>query len=146
MAQHLSWSCLGISGLEQLDSVDRPSVSLSYLLYGLFLIMVVILLVNMMIALLSNTYNRVEVHCKSKTSLLLMSCIVSGDYLRCNLQVQNGTSKVCSLLSLQPPLIFQYPFCEYHYLELVSFLRGFAWLFNTYERIEAHCKSKTSLL
>ena len=100
MAQHLIWSCLGISGLEQLDSVDRPSVSLSYLLYGLFLIMVVVLLVNMMIALLSNTYNRVEVHCKSKTSLILMSCIVSRDYLRCNLRVQNDTSKVCCLLIL----------------------------------------------
>ena len=61
MAKHLAWSCLGISNLEPLDSVDTPSVSLSYLLYSLFLIMVVILLVNMMIALLSNTYQRVEV-------------------------------------------------------------------------------------
>ena len=61
MAKYLAWSCLGISNLEPLDSVDSPSVFLSYLLYSLFLIMVAILLVNMMIALLSNTYQRVEV-------------------------------------------------------------------------------------
>ncbi|XP_078356168.1 uncharacterized protein LOC144640972 isoform X2 [Oculina patagonica] len=60
MVQHLSWSLLGIAELDPLDSVDSPSVTLARFLFGAFLIMGVILLVNMMIALLSNTYQRVE--------------------------------------------------------------------------------------
>lgn len=61
MFQHLCWSLLGIAELDPLDSVDSPSVTLARFLFGAFLIMGVILLVNMMIALLSNTYQRVEV-------------------------------------------------------------------------------------
>ena len=36
-------------------------MTLTYLLYSLFLIMGVILLINMMVALLSNTYQHVQV-------------------------------------------------------------------------------------
>ena len=61
MVKHLTWSLLGIAELDPLDSVDSASVTLARLLFGAFLIMGVILLVNMMIALLSNTYQRVEV-------------------------------------------------------------------------------------
>ena len=61
MFQHLCWSLLGIAELDPLDSVDSASVTLAKLLFGAFLIMGVLLLVNMMIALLSNTYQRVEV-------------------------------------------------------------------------------------
>ena len=61
MVKHLCWSLLGIAELEPLDSVDRPSVALAQFLFGAFLVMGVILLVNMMIALLSNTYQRVQV-------------------------------------------------------------------------------------
>ena len=61
MAKHLAWSLLGLADLESLNSVDHQSVSLIHLLYSLFLIMGVILLVNMMIALLSNTYQQVQV-------------------------------------------------------------------------------------
>ena len=61
MATHLSWSLLGLADLDSLKSVDSPSVSLIHFLYSLFLIMGVILLVNMMIALLSNTYQQVQV-------------------------------------------------------------------------------------
>ena len=61
MMQHLTWSLLGIAELDTLDSVDSASVTLANFLFGAFLIMGVILLVNMMIALLSNTYQRVEV-------------------------------------------------------------------------------------
>ena len=61
MFKHLCWSLLGIADLDPLDSVDSPSVTLARFLFGAFLIMGVILLVNMMIALLSNTYQRVEV-------------------------------------------------------------------------------------
>ncbi|XP_078372504.1 uncharacterized protein LOC144656151 isoform X2 [Oculina patagonica] len=60
MVKHLCWSLLGIAELDPLDSVDSPSVTLVHFLYGAFLVMGVILLVNMMIALLSNTYQRVE--------------------------------------------------------------------------------------
>ena len=61
MAKHLCWSLLGIAELEPLDSVDSSSVAVAHLLFGAFLVMGVILLVNMMIALLSNTYQRVQV-------------------------------------------------------------------------------------
>ena len=61
MATHLGWSLLGLADLDRLNSVDDSSVSLIHVLYSLFLIMAVILLVNMMIALLSNTYQQVQV-------------------------------------------------------------------------------------
>lgn len=61
MLKHFLWSLLGIADLEPLDSVDSSSVILAYFLYGVFLIMAVILLINMMIALLSNTYQQVAV-------------------------------------------------------------------------------------
>lgn len=61
MATHLCWSLLGLADLDKLNSVDNPFISLIYLLYSFFLITGVILLVNMMIALLSNTYQRVQV-------------------------------------------------------------------------------------
>jgi len=60
MVKHLTWSLLGIAELDPLDSVDSASVTLARFLFGVFLIMGVILLINMMIALLSNTYQRVE--------------------------------------------------------------------------------------
>ena len=61
MATHHGWSLLGFADLDRLNSVDNPSVSLIHVLYSLFLIMAVILLLNMMIALLSNTYQQVQV-------------------------------------------------------------------------------------
>ena len=61
MIKHLTWSLLGIAELDPLNSVDSASVTVVHFLFGAFLVMGVILLVNMMIALLSNTYQRVEV-------------------------------------------------------------------------------------
>lgn len=61
MLKHFSWSLLGLTDLDPLNSVDDPSMILAYFLYGAFLIMAVILLVNMLIALLSNTYQKVAV-------------------------------------------------------------------------------------
>ena len=58
---HLGWSLLGAADLETLNSVDSSSVGLAHALYAVFLIMGVILLVNMLIALLSNTYQKVQV-------------------------------------------------------------------------------------
>ncbi|KAL9984516.1 hypothetical protein ACROYT_G006819 [Oculina patagonica] len=58
MVKHLCWSLLGIAELETLDSVDSATVTLANLLYAVFLVVGAILLINMMIALLSNTYQR----------------------------------------------------------------------------------------
>jgi len=59
---HLSWSLLEIEqDSNPLNSVDTPSVALAKLLYAVFLFIAVILLVNMLIALLSHTYQRVKV-------------------------------------------------------------------------------------
>ena len=77
MMKHLTWSLLGIAELDPLDSVDSASVTLVHFLYGAFLIMGVILLVNMMIALLSNTYQRVEVISRHTCSCILFSYVVS---------------------------------------------------------------------
>ena len=62
MLEHLWWSLLGVADLDPLNSVDEPSVYLAHFLYALFLILGAVLLVNMMIALLSNTYQQVEVN------------------------------------------------------------------------------------
>ena len=61
MAKHHGWSLLGLVDLDSLNSVDNPSVSLIHVLYSFFLIMAVIFLVHMMVALLSNTYQQVQV-------------------------------------------------------------------------------------
>ena len=62
MITHLGWSLLGQSGeVDPMESVDFPSVTLARLLYAGFLTMGVILLINMLIALLSNTYQRIKV-------------------------------------------------------------------------------------
>ncbi|XP_027049845.1 short transient receptor potential channel 5-like [Pocillopora damicornis] len=60
VAKHLCWSLLGIVELDPLDSSDKLSVTVVRFLYGGFMIMGAVLLMNMMIALLSNTYQRVE--------------------------------------------------------------------------------------
>ncbi|PFX18291.1 Short transient receptor potential channel 4 [Stylophora pistillata] len=60
VAKHLCWSLLGIVELDALDSSDELSVTVVRFLYGGFMIVGAVLLMNMMIALLSNTYQRVE--------------------------------------------------------------------------------------
>lgn len=59
--RHLCWSLMGAVDVDPLESADDPSVILVHFLYGAFLVMGVILLINMMIALLSNTYQKVQV-------------------------------------------------------------------------------------
>ena len=61
MTKLLTWSLLGIAELDPLDSVDSTSEIIVHFLFGTFLVVGVILLVNMMIAILSNTYQRVQV-------------------------------------------------------------------------------------
>ena len=53
MVRHLCWSLMGEVDVDFLESADDPSVTLVNFLYGAFLVMGVILLINMMIALLS---------------------------------------------------------------------------------------------
>ncbi|XP_020629330.1 short transient receptor potential channel 2-like [Orbicella faveolata] len=60
MVRHLCWSLMGAVDVDFLESADNPSVILVNFLYGAFLVMGVILLINMMIALLSNTYQKVQ--------------------------------------------------------------------------------------
>ena len=82
MLKHFLWSLLGIADLDPLDSVDNPSVILAYFLYGVFLIMAVILLINMMIALLSNTYQQVAV----RIELFTWSCLMANSLIKTRLQ------------------------------------------------------------
>jgi len=58
----LGWSLLDLSdGLDFFKAADSFSETLAHLLYAAYLVVALILLINMLIALLSNTYQRVEV-------------------------------------------------------------------------------------
>ena len=57
----MTWSLLGLADADKLGTTDQTSLLLLGLLYAVFLVMVVILLVNMLIAVLSNVYQGVEV-------------------------------------------------------------------------------------
>ena len=62
IATHLTWSLLDLSEeLTPLKSADYLSETLAHLLYAGYLVLALILLINMLIALLSNTYQRVQV-------------------------------------------------------------------------------------
>ena len=71
----LGWSLLGKSDdfSDPMKAADFFSESLARILYASFLIMGVILLINMLIALLSNTYQRIEVRCQDKKNHSLQS-------------------------------------------------------------------------
>lgn len=60
--KHLSWTLLGVTELEVFNTgMETPSDHLAQTLYAVFIIAALVLLVNMMIAVLSNTYERVQV-------------------------------------------------------------------------------------
>lgn len=59
----------GLTNPETMESRDNLSTAVVGVLYVLFLILSVIMLVNMLVALLTNTYNKVEV--SNYLSLLL---------------------------------------------------------------------------
>ena len=62
MFSHLGWSLLGRSEESgPMISADPLSVLLAQIFYAAFLIMGVVLLINMLIALLSSTYQKTEV-------------------------------------------------------------------------------------
>ena len=58
---HLIWSVFGLTNLETMKSHESLSTAVVGVLYVMFLILSVIMLVNMLVALLTNTYNKVEV-------------------------------------------------------------------------------------
>ena len=55
--------------VDSLKSVDEATVTLCKVLYAIYLVVAGVLLMNMMIALLSNTYQRVEVRYKPLLTL-----------------------------------------------------------------------------
>ncbi|XP_015764478.1 PREDICTED: uncharacterized protein LOC107343426 [Acropora digitifera] len=59
---HLVWTLLGITELDPFNTIghESSSDSLARTLYGIFIIGALVLLVNMMIAVLSHTYERVQ--------------------------------------------------------------------------------------
>ena len=59
---HLIWSVFGLTNLETMESHDTWSSTIVDVLYVMFLILSVIMLINMLVALLTNTYNKVEVN------------------------------------------------------------------------------------
>ena len=52
----LIWALFSLEDLGATNSSDSVTIALALILYVVFLIIAVILLVNMMVALLSNTY------------------------------------------------------------------------------------------
>ena len=69
---HMGWSLLGISdAFDPMASVDAPSETIAQIFYAGFFIMGVILLVNMLIALLSNTYQRIQVRESIERKIIL---------------------------------------------------------------------------
>ena len=58
---HLCWTLLGITELELFNTTESSSDTMAKILYAIFIIVALVLLVNMMIAVLSHTYERVEV-------------------------------------------------------------------------------------
>jgi len=83
---HLGWSLLELSeGLELFNSVDSISEHLARVLFAAYLVVALILLINMLIALLSNTYQQVQVSdlmvnyypcSKVQWSLFFFFCII----------------------------------------------------------------------
>ena len=84
-AKHLFWSLLGMAEVDSLNSVDEATVTLCKVLYAIYLVVAGVLLMNMMIALLSNTYQRVEVRYK-----LLLTASRSNQNSRTNPEFRFG--------------------------------------------------------
>ena len=61
VCSHLVWSVFGLTNRATLESQDKLSTTVVSVLYVMFLVISVIMLVNMLVALLNNTYNKVEV-------------------------------------------------------------------------------------
>ena len=58
---HLIWSVFGLTSLDEMHSSTSSASNFALVLYLAFLILSVIMLINMLVALLSNTYDNVTV-------------------------------------------------------------------------------------
>ena len=60
-SKQLMWSVFGLTDLEQMKSHTSLTSDIVAILYLIFLVLSVIMLVNMLVALLNNTYDNVTV-------------------------------------------------------------------------------------
>lgn len=60
-SRQLIWSVFGLTDLEQMETHTALTSNISAILYLIFLVLSVIMLVNMLVALLTNTYDSVTV-------------------------------------------------------------------------------------
>lgn len=79
-------------GLDFFKSVDSVSVTLAQLLFAGYLVMALILLINMLIALLSNTYQRVQVN----LSFLACSAARSAKFADVCIETGKGLPVICT--------------------------------------------------
>ena len=63
-ARQLIWSVFGLTELNKMESYSGVTTSVVGVLYCIFLVLSVIMLVNMLVALLTNTYDNVTVRYK----------------------------------------------------------------------------------
>ena len=111
MFSHLGWSLLGRSEESgPMISVDPLSVLLARIFYAAFLIMGVVLLINMLIALLSSTYQKTEV----KTWLIIVFTFVRKVWISLFLVVCKSNFKRSFSDHLVLPLVT----LTYNYIKL----------------------------
>lgn len=77
---HLVWSVFGLTNLETMESHGELSSAVVGVLYVLFLILSVIMLVNMLVALLTNTYQKVETN--ADVEWKFSRAVVADEYRR----------------------------------------------------------------
>lgn len=79
---HLIWSVFGLTDLEKMESQEQLSSTVVGVLYVVFLIISVIMLVNMLVALLTNTYDKVETN--ANVEWKFSRAVVAEEYRRCH--------------------------------------------------------------
>nr|XP_058970450.1 short transient receptor potential channel 4-like isoform X1 [Pocillopora verrucosa] len=77
---HLVWSVFGLTNLETMKSHGELSSAVVGVLYVLFLILSVIMLINMLVALLTNTYQKVETN--ADVEWKFSRAVVADEYRR----------------------------------------------------------------
>ena len=94
---NLGWALLELSeGLSFFKSADSFSETLAQLLFAAYLVIAIILLINMLIALLSNTYQRVQVSDHWSKSMLF-GVILTFKLLSSDLEV-GGSSLITAVV------------------------------------------------
>ncbi|CAH3147513.1 unnamed protein product, partial [Porites lobata] len=77
---HLIWSVFGLTNLETLESHDIWSNTVVGILFVMFLVLSVVMLINMLVALLTNTYNKVEIN--ADVEWKFSRAVVADEYRR----------------------------------------------------------------